>query len=62
MLDGLTARCIVHADRADNTNRIRDIFGEQGAVPHIPPKANRRCKRCFSPNLYEGRNAIERMF
>jgi transposase len=29
---------------------------------HIPPKANRRWKSCFSPALYRGRNAIERMF
>ena len=27
-----------------------------------PPKANRRWKNCFSPALYRGRNAIERMF
>ena len=29
---------------------------------HIPPKANRRRKSCFSPTLYRSRNAIERMF
>jgi len=29
---------------------------------NIPPKANRRWKNCFSPALYRGRNAIERMF
>lgn len=26
------------------------------------PQANRRWKSCFSPALYRGRNAIERMF
>ena len=31
-------------------------------MPNIPPKANRRWKNCFSPALYKGRNAIERMF
>ena len=55
-------RCIVHADRAYDSNRIRDIIEEQGAVPNIPPKSNRRWKSCFSKTLYKGRNAIERMF
>jgi transposase len=58
----LPPRCIVHADRAYDSNRIRDIIEEQGAVPNIPPKSNRRWKSCFSKTLYKGRNAIERMF
>lgn len=33
-------------------------FGKE----NFPPKANRRWKNCFSPFLYRGRNAIERMF
>ena len=35
---------------------------EQGAVPNIPSKRNRRWKACFSRVLYRDRNAIERMF
>ena len=35
---------------------------DRGVMPNIPPKANRRCKNCFSPVLYRNRNAIERMF
>ena len=31
-------------------------------MPHIPPKANRRWKNCFSPVFYRDRNAMERMF
>ena len=31
-------------------------------MPNIPPKRNRRWKHCFSPVLYRGRNANERMF
>ena len=38
------------------------LIEEQGAVPNIPPKSNRRWKSCFSKTLYKGRNAIERMF
>lgn len=62
MLTGLASRCIVHADRAYDSNRIRDLIEAQGAVPNIPPKSNRRWKSCFSKTLYKGRNAIERMF
>ena len=62
LLVGLPSRCIVHADRAYDSNRIRDLIEEQGAVPNIPPKRNRRWKSCFSKSLYKGRNAIERMF
>ena len=58
----LPHRCIVHADRAYDSNRIRDLIEQQGAVPNIPPKSNRRWKSCFSKTLYKGRNAIERMF
>ena len=62
LLDKLPSRCFVHADRAYDSNRIRDLIEEQGAVPNIPPKRNRRWKSCFSKTLYKGRNAIARMF
>ncbi len=41
---------------------IRRQIEAAGAAPNIPPKINRRWKPCFSPVLYRGRNAIERMF
>jgi transposase len=31
-------------------------------VPNIPSKSNQRWKSCFSPTLYKGGNAVERMF
>ena len=62
LLASLPVRCIVHADRAYDSNRIRDIVEEQGAVPNIPSKSNRRWKSCFSKALYKGRNAFERVF
>ena len=62
LLKRLPSRCIVHADRAYDSNRIRDLIKAQGAVPNIPPKSNRRWKPCFSKALYKGCNAIERMF
>jgi transposase len=52
----------VTADRAFNADLFRRAIEARGAVPNIPPKANRRWKSCFSPALYWGRNGIERMF
>ena len=43
-------------------NPIRRQVEDHGALPNIPPKANRKWKPCFSPFLYRNRNAIERMF
>ena len=45
----------------ENTFTERQVEG-RGAMPNIPPKANRKWKNCFSPFLYRNRNAIERMF
>ena len=53
---------ILHADKGNDANAIRRQVEERGAMPNIPPKANRRWKNCFSPFLYRKRNAIERMF
>ena len=50
------------ADRAYDTNAVRQQIEDQGAVPNIPPKRTRLWKSCFSPVLYRGRNAIERVF
>ena len=62
LLDKLPSRCLIDADRAYDSNRIRDLIEEQGAVPNIPPKSNQRWKSCFSKTLYKLRNAIERVF
>jgi transposase len=45
-----------------NAIAIRRQVEERGTMPNIPPKANRKWKRRFSPLLYRNRNAIERMF
>lgn len=47
------------ADKAYDSNAIRDLIESQGAVPNIPPKANRRWKSCFSKSLYKDRNAVD---
>jgi transposase len=43
-------------------DRIRELIQQQGAIPNIPPKSNRRWKPCFSKRLYRERNLIERFF
>ncbi len=53
---------ILHADKGYDSNAIRRQVEGRGAIPNIPPKANRKWKNCFSPFLYRARNAIERMF
>jgi len=53
---------IVKGDKGHDSDAIRRQVEERGAMSNIPPKPNRRWKNCFSPSLYRGRNAIERMF
>ena len=62
LLKRMPACCILHADKAYDSDAIRRQVEATGAMPNIPPKANRRWKNCFSRTLYKGRNAIERMF
>ncbi len=62
LLDDLAPHTIVLADKAYDSNAIRDLIERQGAVPNIPSKANRRWKSCFSRTLYKSRNAVECMF
>jgi transposase len=61
-LKRLPACRIVLADKGYDSDAIRRQIEANGAAPNIPPKVNRRWKPCFSPVLYRGRNAIERMF
>lgn len=62
LLGVLSPGAIVMADKAYDADAIRRLIERHHAVPNIPYKANRRRKGCFSPVLYRGRNAIERMF
>ena len=50
------------ADRAYDTDTVREQIQARGSVPNIPSTRNRRWKHCFNPVLYRGRNAVERMF
>ena len=61
LIAGFTPRWVI-GDKGYDSNAIRRQVEGKGAMPNIPPKANRRWKNCFSPVLYRNRNAIERMF
>ena len=62
LLERAPACRIMLADKGYDSDAIRRQIEATGAAPNIPPKSNRRWKPCFSPVLYKGRNAIERMF
>jgi transposase len=62
LLERLPACRVLHADKGYDTDAIRRQVEACGAAPNIPSKTTRRWKACFSPALYRGRNAIERMF
>jgi transposase len=53
---------LVMADRAYDTDAVRQQIQDRGAVPNIPPNRNSCWKHCFSLILYRGHNAIERLF
>ncbi len=62
MLDGLQAGQILLADRAYDSNALRDAMEAQGAWANIKPMPNRRNPPAFSPFLYRYRNLVERFF
>ena len=62
LLERLPPCRVLHADKGYDTDAIRRQVEASGAAPNIPSKITRRWKACFSPVLYRGRNAIERMF
>jgi transposase len=50
------------ADKAYDTDAIRDDLKERGIKPVIPPKSNRTATIHYSKRLYRERNCIERVF
>ncbi len=62
LLSGLRSNCMLLADRAYDSDVIRDLVRERGAWANIPPKRNRRKPICFSRHLYRDRNHVERFF
>src|SRR3954469_2144906 len=62
MLDGLRAGQILLADRAYDSDALRQRLVGQGAFANIKPLTRRIDKPAFSPFLYRYRNLVERFF
>lgn len=57
LLHGLKPGGVVLADKAYDTDWIRDHIAAQGAAPNIPDRCNRKDRHCFSRALYASATA-----
>lgn len=62
LLQGLQPSQVVLADKAYDTDWIRDMIYDHGAIACIPPKSNRKRYFEFDKTLYKQRNLVERFF
>ena len=62
MLGGLTRGQTLLADRAYDSDALRETMRVQGAWANIKPMSRRLAKPAFSPFLYRYRNLVERFF
>lgn len=62
MLDGVGAGQILLADRAYDSDALREALQTRGAWANIKPVAHRIDPPAFSPYLYRYRNLVERFF
>jgi transposase len=62
MLDGVGAGQILIADRAYDSDLLRQTMAARGAWANIRPLARRLDVPAFSPFLYRYRNLVERFF
>ncbi|BBK42186.1 hypothetical protein STVA_53130 [Allostella vacuolata] len=62
MLDGMKEGQILLADRAYDSNALRQALADRGAWACVKPKRNRKATVAFSPFLYRYRNLVERFF
>ena len=62
MLDGVQAGQILLADRAYDSNALRNTMHVRGAWANIRPMSRRLAPPVFSPFLYRYRNLVERFF
>jgi transposase len=62
MLDGVSAGQVLLADRAYDSNKLREAMTARGAWANIKPVARRIDPPAFSPFLYRYRNLVERFF
>ena len=62
MLDHLGAGQTLLADRAYDSDRLRQSLAERGAWANVKPMPGRKNIPAFSPFLYRYRNLVERFF
>ena len=62
MLSAIADAQILLADRAYDSNVLRESLAERGAWANIKPVSRRTNKPAFSPFLYRYRNLVERFF
>jgi transposase len=62
MLDGLGSGQVLIADRAYDSDLLRQTMTARGAWANIKPLTRRLDKPAFSPFLYRYRNLVERFF
>ena len=62
MMGSLNAGDILLADRAYDSNALRQLLADQGAWANVKPMSTRRNTPPFSPFLYRYRNLVERFF
>lgn len=62
MLDGIGAGQILLADRAYDSDALRDTLAARGAWANVKPMPHRVNKPAFSAFLYRYRNLVERFF
>jgi len=62
MLDGIGDGQILLADRAYDSDALRQNLTDRGSWANIKPLARRIAKPAFSPFLYRYRNLVERFF
>ncbi|WP_442868374.1 transposase [Bradyrhizobium sp. CCBAU 11445] len=62
LLDGLDARAVIIADKGYDADRVRAHIRDQGAIPNIPNKSNRKKRFRWKKAIYRERNHAERFF
>ena len=62
MVDGIGAGQILLADRAYDSDGLRQSLKERGAWANVKPMPNRKNLPAFSRFLYRYRNLVERFF
>ena len=55
----MTSKYVI-ADKGYDSRKVIDLIEEQGSIPVIPPRRNRKEQRAYDRELYKSRNVIER--